>query len=72
MRDKTERPEGIKAGVCKLVGTSTDSIVSAVTHLLDDRRAYRKFGSRRNPFGDGTAAKKIVASIPRILSGSQA
>ena len=72
MRDKTERPEGIKAGVCKLVGTSAESIVSAVTRLLDDRRGYRQFAGRRNPFGDGTAAKKIVESIARLLAGSQA
>ena len=42
----------------------------AVTRLLDDRRAYRQFASHRNPFGDGTAAKKIVESIPRILAAS--
>ena len=69
MRDKTERPEGIKAGVCKLVGTSAESIVSAVVRLLDDRRAYRRFAARRNPFGDGTAAKKIGESIAYILAG---
>ena len=57
MREKTERPEGVQAGVCKLVGTSTESIVSAVVRLLDDRRAYRRFAARHNPFGDGTAPR---------------
>ena len=57
MREKTERPEGVQAGVCKLVGTSSESIVSAVTRLLDDRRAYRRFAARHNPFGDGTAPR---------------
>jgi len=63
MRENTERPEGVKAGVCKLVGTSADVIFRTVTQLLDDRRAYSHFARRRNPFGDGKAAQKIVAAL---------
>jgi UDP-N-acetylglucosamine 2-epimerase (non-hydrolysing) len=63
MRGNTERPEGLKAGVCKLVGTSADVIYRTVTHLLDDKRAYARFARRRNPFGDGKAAQKIVAAL---------
>ena len=67
MRDKTERPEGIEAGVCQLVGTNPNRIRRAVLALLDDKRAYRQFGRRGNPFGDGKAAPRIVKHLARAL-----
>ncbi len=67
MREKTERPEGLQAGVCKLVGTSAEVIVRTVRHLLDDRKAYGRFAKRRNPFGDGKAAQKIVAALKHVV-----
>ena len=73
MRENTERPEGVKAGVCKLVGTNAEVIYRTVTQLLDDQRAYARFGRRRNPFGDGHAAERIVAALrdlPRIFSST--
>jgi len=63
MRENTERPEGVKAGVCKLVGTSAEVIYRTVLHLLDDKQAYARFARRRNPFGDGKAAQRIVAAL---------
>jgi UDP-N-acetylglucosamine 2-epimerase (non-hydrolysing) len=68
MRENTERPEGVKAGVCKLVGTSAEVIYRTVTELLDDKQAYARFARRRNPFGDGKAAQKIVAALKDIPS----
>jgi len=68
MRENTERPEGIKAGVCKLVGTSAEVIYRTVTQLLDDKKAYAQFARRRNPFGDGKAAQKIVAALKELPS----
>ena len=59
MRDTTERPEGIHAGTAKLVGTDTDSIVSSVEHLLNDRLVYDKMAKAVNPYGDGTASQII-------------
>ncbi len=67
MREKTERPEGLEAGVCQLVGTNPDAIRSAVVRLLDDKRAYRQFGHRGNPFGDGKASPRIVRYLARVL-----
>ena len=67
MRDKTERPEGLEAGVCQLVGTHPDLIRRVVIHLLDDIRAYRRFARRGNPFGDGKAAPRIVKHLARLL-----
>ena len=62
-RNETERPEAIEAGTAKLVGTSFERIVFAATLLLDNDRAYRQMAARKNPFGDGTAAVKIVDSL---------
>lgn len=66
MRDKTERPEGIEAGVCQLVGTRTEAIKSATVGLLNDDRAYRRFARQANPFGDGRAAERIVGCLAHI------
>ena len=63
MRENTERPEGVKAGVCRLVGTSAGVIYRTVTDLLDNKKAYATFARRRNPFGDGKAAQRIVAAL---------
>jgi UDP-N-acetylglucosamine 2-epimerase (non-hydrolysing) len=70
MRKNTERPEGLKAGVCELVGTSAEVIVRTVGQLLDDRQAYARFTRRRNPFGDGRAAQRIVATLKHILTNA--
>lgn len=67
MREETERPEGIEAGVCQLVGTDPETIVRTVTNLLDNRRIYHQFGRHRNPFGDGQAAPRIAKHLARIL-----
>lgn len=70
MRDKTERPEGIEAGVCHLVGTNRAVIRGTVQHLLDDEGAYREFTCRKNPFGDGRASQRIITCLDQLLSSS--
>jgi len=60
MRETTERPEGVVAGTAKLVGTDSDVIVTEISTLLDDKAAYEKMAQAHNPFGDGTAAQRIV------------
>jgi UDP-N-acetylglucosamine 2-epimerase (non-hydrolysing) len=60
LRETTERPEAIEAGVARLVGTDFAQIVDAVESLLDDPAAYRSMAHRENPFGDGRAAERIV------------
>ena len=69
MRLETERPEGIKAGVAKLVGTDTDTIVKEVELLLHNRRAYARMSKAISPYGDGKAAKRIVSIIINKLKG---
>lgn len=65
MRDTTERPEGITAGVAKLVGTDPDRIVQNVSTLLDDAVVYAQMATARNPYGDGTAAERIADVLQR-------
>lgn len=60
MRETTERPEGITAGTARLVGTQTQTIVTELFTLLDDRAAYDTMARAHNPFGDGRAADRIV------------
>lgn len=63
LRDKTERPEGIAAGTAKLVGTSTDRIVTEALRLLDDPSALAAMSKRCLPYGDGKAGPRIAAVI---------
>ena len=60
MRDTTERPEGIKAGTLKLVGTSEEVIYENFSRLLTDKSEYDKMAQASNPYGDGVACKRIA------------
>ena len=60
MRETTERPEGVTAGTAKLVGTDTQTIVTEMFNLLDDKAAYEAMARAHNPFGDGHSARRIV------------
>ncbi len=63
LRDTTERPEAIEAGVARLVGTNPDVIFRSVARLLDDPLAYAQMAHPENPFGDGLASRRIVAAL---------
>jgi UDP-N-acetylglucosamine 2-epimerase (non-hydrolysing) len=63
LRQKTERPEGVAAGVLKLVGTDAERILAEARNLLDNREAYLAMANAENPFGDGHAAEKIVNAL---------
>ncbi|QUY36565.1 non-hydrolyzing UDP-N-acetylglucosamine 2-epimerase [Acinetobacter junii] len=60
MRDTTERPEAVEAGTVRLVGTDVNKIVELVTKLFEDRTLYAEMASAHNPYGDGSACKKII------------
>lgn len=66
MRDTTERPEGVRAGTLKLVGTTSASIREAFSELLDDAETYARMSHAINPYGDGLASFRIA----EVLSGS--
>jgi len=63
MRDVTERIEGIEAGTAKLVGTDREKIVFETAKLLENSEEYNKMAKAINPYGDGTASKKILKII---------
>jgi UDP-N-acetylglucosamine 2-epimerase len=65
MRDVTERPEGVKTGCARLVGTKKQSIVDGVSLLLDCEDEYIKMTSAQNPYGHGHSAERIVDAILR-------
>ena len=60
MRDTTERPEGIEAGTLKLVGTDENNIYRHFQELLENDSVYQAMSQASNPYGDGTACKKIA------------
>ena len=67
MRDTTERPEGIKAGTLKLVGTNEKTIYNEFKKLLTDEEEYRKMSTASNPYGDGNACKRIADILEKEL-----
>jgi UDP-N-acetylglucosamine 2-epimerase len=71
LREVTERPEGIAAGVARLVGTAAKDIVREATRLLRDPAAYRAMAAAVNPYGDGTAGRQIVEHLERWAGASK-
>ena len=63
LREKTERPEAVEAGVVKVIGTDEERIVAEVSRLLSDESAYRAMQRPVNPYGDGKAAMRIKQAI---------
>ncbi len=63
LRELTERPEAVEAGVAKVVGTQTDRIVNETFRLLDDPQEYARMARPVNPYGDGHAAERIAQAL---------
>lgn len=66
MRETTERPEAVNAGTAILVGTDKEKIVSETLTLLNDKEKYKKMSLLHNPYGDGTASKRILEVIREL------
>jgi UDP-N-acetylglucosamine 2-epimerase (non-hydrolysing) len=71
LREVTERPEGLVAGAVELVGTSRERIVERAGRLLRDADARAAMAPVQNPYGDGHAARRIVASLRRWFDMSR-
>jgi UDP-N-acetylglucosamine 2-epimerase (non-hydrolysing) len=67
LREVTERPEAIEAGLAKIVGTDTDRIVAGAALLLSDEQEYTSMSSGQNPFGDGHAGGRIASILAHEL-----
>ena len=68
LRENTERPEAIQAGVARLAGDSLERILEqtyAVNTWADS------VTHRTNPFGDGRSARRIVQIIEERLAGKK-
>ncbi len=68
LRETTERPEGVEAGVARLVGTNRAMILEEVTRLLTDRQYRDSMTGRPNPYGDGQAAARIIRTLKQRLT----
>lgn len=60
MRDTTERPEAVKAGTVRLIGTDRDNIIINVQSLIDSEKEYKEMAQSQNPYGDGNASTRVV------------
>ena len=69
LREETERPEAVAAGVVRLIGTDFDRIVDESTRLLADPKHYASMARGVSPYGDGHAAARIAAALKRDLCG---
>ena len=67
LRENTERPEALKAGTVKLVGTKKELIVSEAQKLLDNEEKYSKMSLATNPYGDGNSSLRIVNFLKKEL-----
>jgi UDP-N-acetylglucosamine 2-epimerase (non-hydrolysing) len=67
LRETTERPEGVEAGVAKLVGVDPERIVAEASRLLSSEEAYLAMARAVNPYGDGLAGERIAA----VLGGKE-
>ncbi len=68
LRDTTERPEGVKAGTLKLVGTQVEPVKKAMLELLENKDIYNKMANAKNPYGDGHASDRIINDIVYYFS----
>lgn len=68
MRENTERPEAVKAGTVRLIGTVPSSIFENVSLLLEDNAVYESMADAINPYGDGKAAPRTVAAVQQLLN----
>lgn len=69
LRETTERPEGIEAGVTFLVGTSREKIFSLGSKFLSDKNYYSTVQKQSNPYGDGKAYHLILSAVSRYFDG---
>lgn len=71
LRETTERPEGIEAGVARLVGTGTGRIVEEASRLLTDEVAYAAMARKVQPYGDGLAGERIAEILARSSGAAE-
>ena len=68
VRNVTERPEGVEAGIVTLLGCDPKAAMAAFSALMDDPAQIRRMASAVNPYGDGRAAVRIAEALAKRLS----
>jgi UDP-N-acetylglucosamine 2-epimerase (non-hydrolysing) len=63
LRTVTERPEAVKAGTVRIVGTDAEQVYGWMRRLLDDDEVYAQMATAVNPYGDGQAARRTVDAL---------
>lgn len=63
LRRETERPEAVAAGTVKIAGVDKSDIVRLAKELLDSPEAYSAMAQAANPYGDGTASRRICEAL---------
>jgi len=63
VRNETERPEAVRAGTVKVVGTECDTITHNIKRLMEDKMQYEQMAKAVNPYGDGKASSRIVSAL---------
>ncbi|MFO7891786.1 MAG: UDP-N-acetylglucosamine 2-epimerase (non-hydrolyzing) [bacterium] len=68
LRNETERPEAVKAGTVKIVGTNKEKIVQETLFILNNKDAFQRMARAHNPYGDGKASQRILECIRKNIS----
>ncbi|MDD5491820.1 MAG: UDP-N-acetylglucosamine 2-epimerase (non-hydrolyzing) [bacterium] len=68
LRKVTERPEAVKAGTARVVGTTAKDVYREISRLLSSKPAYQKMANAVNPYGDGKASERIAKAIIQYFS----
>ena len=67
IREETERPEGVKAGTAKIVGTQSSAIINCCKELIENEEMYKRMSKIHFPYGDGYASERIVRVLENEL-----
>ena len=63
LRNVTERPEGLKAGILKLAGTDPEGVYRVVKGLLENPEELSRMRKAKNPYGDGKAGLRVARGV---------
>lgn len=66
LREVTERPESVNAGIAKIMGTNPQEIYRQVLHLYSCKKDVDQMARKLNLYGNGHAAEKIVKILPEL------
>lgn len=63
LRNVTERPEGVDAGIIRLLGNNPEEVAHALPDFLADEAALERMRGAVNPYGDGRAGERVAAAV---------